>query len=94
MGAGLAAPATAIRVRAATPADAPRLSLIGRATFLESYAHLLPVEDILEHAEHQHAPARYAGWLADPACRSWIAEAPGGAPVGYLVATSARPAHQ
>jgi len=87
MGSRLAEPATSIRVRAAVPTDAARLSLLGRATFLESYAHLLPVEDILEHAEHQHAPGKYAGWLANPACRCWIAEAPGGAPVGYLVAT-------
>lgn len=80
--------AAAVRVRAANPGDAGRLSLLGRATFLESYAHLLPVEDILSHAEHQHAPAVYARWLADPACRLWLAEAaPGGAPVGYLVAT-------
>ena len=80
--------ATLMRVRAALPADAARLSLLGRATFLESYAHLLPVEDILEHAEKQHAPGRYAEWLADPACRGWLAETPGGAPVGYLITTA------
>jgi ribosomal protein S18 acetylase RimI-like enzyme len=83
----LADAAALLRVRAAMPADAQSMSLLGRATFLESYAHLLPVQDILEHAEHQHAPEKYAGWLADPACRSWLAQAPGGAPVGYLVAT-------
>jgi ribosomal protein S18 acetylase RimI-like enzyme len=77
----------AMRVRRAQPTDAARLSLLGRATFLESYAHLLPVEDILDHAETQHAPERYAAWLADPACQGWLAEAPGGAPVGYLLAT-------
>ncbi len=44
-------------------------------------------KDILEHAEHQHAPEKYAAWLADPGCPCWIAETPGGAPVGYLVAT-------
>ena len=79
--------AAALRVRAAVPSDAARLSLLGRATFLESYAHLLPIEDILAHAETQHGPDRYAAWLADPACHAWLAEAPGGAPVGYLIAT-------
>ena len=79
--------AASLRVRAAVPTDAERLSLLGRATFLESYAHLLPVEDILEHAEQQHAPDKYARWLADPACHCWLAEAAGSAPVGYLVAT-------
>lgn len=79
--------ATSLRVRAAVPGDAARLSLLGGATFLESYAHLLPVEDILAHVGQQHTPQKYAAWLADPACHSWLAEAPGGAPVGYLVAT-------
>jgi ribosomal protein S18 acetylase RimI-like enzyme len=83
----LAGSAAGLRVRAAVSTDATRLSLLGRATFLEAYAHLLPVEDILEHAERRHAPGNYADWLADPSCRSWLAEAPGGAPVGYLVAT-------
>ncbi len=76
-----------MRVRPALPADAGPLSLLGRATFLESYAHLLPVEDILEHARTQHAPERYANWLADDDCHGWLVEAPGGAPVGYLIAT-------
>jgi diamine N-acetyltransferase len=76
-----------MRVRPALPTDASRLSLLGRATFLESYAHLLPVEDILEHAEKQHASDRYAAWLADPSCHAWLVEAAGGAPVGYLIAT-------
>jgi ribosomal protein S18 acetylase RimI-like enzyme len=79
--------AATLRVRAASAGDAGRLSLLGSATFLESYAHLLPVEDILEHAARQHSAAKYEQWLADPACRTWLVEAAGGAPVGYLVAT-------
>lgn len=79
--------AASLRVRRALPADAARLSLLGGATFLESYAHLLPIEDILQHVAKQHAVQKYADWLADPACHAWQAEAPGGAPVGYLIAT-------
>ena len=80
--------APAVRVRAATPADADRLALLGRSTFLESYAHLLPVEDILGHTARQHAPEVYAAWLADPRCGLWLAEVEAGhAPVAYLVAT-------
>ena len=60
----LAGSAQAVRVRATIPDDAARLSLLGRATFLESYAL----------------------WLTDPACHGWLAETPGGAPVGYLIA--------
>jgi ribosomal protein S18 acetylase RimI-like enzyme len=77
-----------LHVRPAVAADAPALSLLGAATFLETYAHLLPVTDILLHTRRQHAAEVYERWLADPACGCWIAEhLPGAAPVGYLVAT-------
>jgi diamine N-acetyltransferase len=73
-------------IREAQRGDETRLTLVGRATFLESYADLLPAEDILAHTEQQHAPAVYAAWLDDPRYRCWLAEAgPGRAPVGYLV---------
>jgi ribosomal protein S18 acetylase RimI-like enzyme len=62
--------------------------MVGAATFLDTYAPLLPVADILAHTAHQHAAGVYARWLADPACGCWIAEhQPGAAPVGYLIAT-------
>jgi diamine N-acetyltransferase len=81
--------AAPIEVRAAVVADAERFALLGRATFLETYANLLPVADILAHADHQHAARVYAAWLADPKCQLWLAEhLPGGAPVGYVVQTT------
>lgn len=77
-----------ISVRRAGPGDAPRLALLGAATFLESYADLLPVTDILAHVARQHGAEIYARWLADPACGVWVAEhRPGGAPVGYAICT-------
>lgn len=73
-------------IRAAQPGDETRLALVGRATFLETYADLLPVEDVLAHTEKQHAPGVYAAWLADARYRSWLVETgPGHVPVGYLV---------
>jgi diamine N-acetyltransferase len=78
-----------IAVRAANAGDAQRFALLGRATFLETYAHLLPVADILAHADHQHAAHVYATWLADPKSQLWLAEhLPGAAPVGYVVQTT------
>lgn len=75
-----------VRIRAAAPADAARLSLVGQATFLESYAGMLPVGDILAHGEKQHAAGAYARWLADPEWHCWLVEAVhGAAPVGYLL---------
>jgi ribosomal protein S18 acetylase RimI-like enzyme len=78
-----------ILVRAARAGDEAALSLLGGATFLESYAHLLPVTDILGHVARQHDASVYARWLADAACRCWLAEhLPGRAPVGYAVVTA------
>lgn len=77
----------AVRLRPGVPQDAERFALVGQATFLESYAGLLPVEDILAHGQRQHAAQVYAKWLADPAWRGWLVEAvEGAAPVGYLIA--------
>jgi ribosomal protein S18 acetylase RimI-like enzyme len=72
--------------RLASSADAAALALVGSATFLESYAGILPVADILAHCERQHSPALYAQWLADRRNDTWLVEAEaGGAPVGYAV---------
>lgn len=78
-----------IAIRRAGPPDAAALALVGSATFLESYASLLPSADIIAHVARQHVPAVYAAWMQDSAgCAGWLAEhLPGGAPVGYLVAT-------
>ena len=75
-------------VRRAQPADAASLALLGAATFLESYAHLLPAADILAHTAKQHAASHYARWLDDARTACWMAEhETGGAPLGYAVAT-------
>ena len=75
-----------VTLRVAMAADAALLSLVGQATFLESYAGTLGAADILAHCQRQHAPAVYEGWLADPRSRCWLAQAEhGGAPGGYLV---------
>jgi ribosomal protein S18 acetylase RimI-like enzyme len=71
-------------LRECMPADAQALSLIGAATFLETFAGVLEGEDILKHCRVQHAPERYAAWLADNAYRLCLAELKG-APVGFAV---------
>jgi diamine N-acetyltransferase len=79
---------TPVSLRLARAGDEPRLALLGGATFLESYAHMLPVTDVLAHVARQHAAEVYARWLADPASRCWLLECePGHAPVGYAVVT-------
>jgi ribosomal protein S18 acetylase RimI-like enzyme len=75
-----------IAIRKATAADAPALALVGQATFLETYAAVLPAADIVAHCRNEHGEARYAAWTADPACSFWIAQvAETGAPVGYAM---------
>jgi ribosomal protein S18 acetylase RimI-like enzyme len=75
-----------ILIRECGPADAAALALVGQATFLESYADVLPGADILAHAEQEHGRERYAGWLGKPGHRLWLAEmAEGAAPVGYAM---------
>jgi ribosomal protein S18 acetylase RimI-like enzyme len=74
-----------ITVRRATPADAGRLALVGQATFLEAFAGDLDGDDLLAHCATQHAIGLYADWLADGRKRIWLAEAEGGAPIGYVV---------
>ena len=76
-------------IRRADSNDAAMLSLVGSATMLETYTHLLPGADILAHCTNNHSVEKYAGWLADSACAVWIAEAALGAPIGYLVMTPA-----
>lgn len=74
------------RVRLATMADAPALSLVGSATFLETFANLHSAEDILAHCHRNHAPAVYERWMSDPRGAAWLLGAqPGDAPVGYAV---------
>ena len=77
------------RIREAGPSDAERLALVGRATFLETFAGILEEDAILGHCRTKHAPEVYDGWLGDGKSRLWLAEASSGrAPVGYAVLTT------
>jgi ribosomal protein S18 acetylase RimI-like enzyme len=75
-----------IVIREAGLGDEHRLAMVGAASFLESYAGVLPVDDIISHCAVQHAPSLYEDWLIGGEARMWLAEAEeGGAPVGYIV---------
>jgi ribosomal protein S18 acetylase RimI-like enzyme len=75
-----------VEIRRCEAGDAPALALVGQATTLETYPQILPLADMLAHTRHEHGEARYAGWLADPAYRLWIAElADTRCPVGYVM---------
>jgi ribosomal protein S18 acetylase RimI-like enzyme len=73
-------------IREARLGDEQRLAAVGAATFLESYAGMLPGDDILTHCAVQHSASRYEDWLIGGEARIWLAEAAEGrAPVGFLV---------
>lgn len=76
------------RLRRATSADAPALSLVAGASFLETFAGVLSAADIVAHVAKKSSPERFAGWADRPGSVVTIAEHPdGGAPIGYTLLT-------
>jgi ribosomal protein S18 acetylase RimI-like enzyme len=79
-----------IQVRRCTASDADALALIGKASFLETFAGVLSGTDIVNHCATAHTAELYARWLADTAYQLWIAEVqPGHAPIGFMVVAPA-----
>jgi len=78
---------TILTLRRAEPADAARLSLLGGATFLHSFAHDHPGDALVAHVDTYHSRDWYARLLADPRAAAWILETGLKAPVGYAVMT-------
>ena len=74
-----------LTIRRAVPADAGKLSLVGGASFLESFADDHPGDDLVNHVRDRHSLAAYAAWLSDPAYALWIVEEALGAPIGYAM---------
>lgn len=75
------------RVRPAVAADAAAIALVAQATFLDSYANIVPVADLLPFLEAEHSAAAYARYLGGYA-QLWLAEATRtGAPLGYAMVT-------
>lgn len=78
-------------IRKAIPADALALSLIGSATFFETFAGVLDAADVVAHCATEHCRAVYEAWLTNADAALWLAEAlDGGAPVGYAVLDRAK----
>ena len=76
-------------LRRARPEDAQALSVVGTATFLESYAGVIDGAAVLRHCAQTQSLAAYETALADARQALWLAELdPGRAPVGYLHMTA------
>ncbi len=77
------------RLRRAEPGDAPALSLVASATFLDTYATVLTGADIVAHCTTKNSITTFETWLSDPATIVTLAEyEPGHAPIGYTVLTA------
>ena len=77
-------------IRRAGAADAQALSVLGAATFTETFAYLYAPEDLAEFLSRSHSPAAYGKLLADPAVATWLALAADGEAIGYAVAGSCK----
>jgi ribosomal protein S18 acetylase RimI-like enzyme len=74
-----------VEVREAGGRDAAALSLVGAATFLETFAGLLDGEAIVEHCRIRQSEDYYRTALS-AGCRAFVAEtATGRAPVGFAL---------
>lgn len=77
------------RLRRATASDAPALSLVASAAFLETYATVLDGADLVAHCNRHNTVDTFAAWAEDARTIVTIAEhEPGGAPIGYTVLTT------
>src|SRR3546814_16736158 len=62
------------RIRRATIADAAALSRIGIDTFVDSFGHLYPPQDLQAFLDESHSPDAYARYLADARFAAWLLE--------------------
>lgn len=81
--------AVEVAIRRAQAGDEHALSLVGQATFLETFSGFLDGAAITQHCRNAHSPAQYLHWLGDARSAIWLAGvAPGDAPIGYVVVTT------
>ncbi|MEO0607090.1 MAG: GNAT family N-acetyltransferase [Pseudomonadota bacterium] len=83
--------ALGIQIRPAIPGDEIALSVVGSATFLESYSETIPGADLISHCRDQHAPEIYKAYITsnDPKCGCWVAESTATkAPIGYAMTSA------
>ena len=75
----------AAAIRRAGPDDVDALSRIGIDTFVATFGHLYPDEDLQAFLADSHTRSAYARYLGDPAYALWLLEDDGVA-IGYALA--------
>ena len=74
-----------MKLRRANADDAAKLSLIGAASFLETFANDHPGDATVDFVRTYHAEHAWATTLARPDVAAWIVEEQAGCPIGYAV---------
>jgi diamine N-acetyltransferase len=68
--------------------DESRLSLLGKATFLETYAGNTEAADLFAFVEAEHSAEGYKFWLESDFAKIWIAETiPGPSAIADFIKT-------
>ena len=66
-----------MKLRPATPADAPALAELGRASFVAAFGHLYRPEDLAQFLAEYRTPGKFREHLADPPTLIEVAEVDG-----------------
>lgn len=72
-------------IRRATADDAAALAGVGAATFVETFGHLYPPEDLQTFLAKNHTAEGWLRTLTDPQRATWAAEHPNGRMIGFIV---------
>lgn len=72
-------------IRRATPDDASAFAELGAATFVETFGHLYPPEDLQTFLDNSHSPESWARTLGDPRRAVWLVEHESGRNIGFIV---------
>jgi diamine N-acetyltransferase len=74
-----------VTIRRASPDDAAAAAEIGAATFVETFGHLYPPEDLRAFLEKSHSRENWSQTLSDPNRAIWLVEHESGRTIGFLV---------
>ncbi|MCA3708271.1 MAG: GNAT family N-acetyltransferase [Phenylobacterium sp.] len=77
---------TQLILRRAGAGDAALLARLGRETFIETFGHLYPPEDLEAYLASAYEPKATRRSLEDSSEATWIAETAAGTAIGYATA--------
>jgi ribosomal protein S18 acetylase RimI-like enzyme len=74
------------RIRRVTTGDVAALTELAASTFVHTFGHLYPPEDLADYLATALSPAAQERVIRDPQVAAWFASAPDGVPVAFAVA--------